>query len=536
MLTTPVKCFMLPFATKKNQDPKIEEAAVFAISELQRNKGGGLLLKQPQEKLSFVSRAAYPVWVYPKNNSALIFDGLNDSRYTASYSEAPSAGVFLDNLQLNQRPRENYAAFLSKNQYYFQKPLKEKEFTLQGIITDTVFKAEFNLYRKEADDLSVPATVLEPLLEANEIAAILSELDKLQTYINNDAQKLTECLRALTKTTSQYISEIDFEANATNEEAEAKIKAQGEFTNPQITKLNKEYQREIKKVTQDFESKIKNQQKQKIKILKDILNAEAKSHKYEREAKAQSKKGNEFYEKHWKEKVKVTEKDLATLKKENKNIENNIKTLSKQKTQDISKLSFDLDSKIKLARQPLKDLAENREDKNFAYKQEKNKLLALEKTIVYGINKSIKLRETINTNFEGLGTQNTQIKNPTLFYIPFYLVCYENDSARRYTYVSPSSVSSIDFSTKIKGALGIPKIKDLLTPRFQAIADLITNVETLSRQDNCFEETIWNFGVKNNLIKNNAFQSNVAEGLHILRTQGWLSENETSDLSSLLHS
>ena len=64
--------------------------------------------------------------------------------------------------------------------------------------------------------------------------------------MREEAERLPECIRLINKTTSQYITEIDYEAEAVKEETDAKIRAQEELVNPQIAKLNKEYRAQNK--------------------------------------------------------------------------------------------------------------------------------------------------------------------------------------------------------------------------------------------------------------------------------------------------
>ncbi len=505
MITSATKRYLLPFSPKNGRASEAEEAAIFVMAEMQRKKGGGLLARQQQEKLAFIAKFCYPLWLFPKNNDALIFDGLNCSNHSITYLEPPSASVFFENLQANQRTRENYLAFLIEHNNYFHQPPEEKRFTFQGLIANPLFQKEFSIYRKEAVELTAPTAMLLPLLEESAISTTLNALDKLQIYLKDDAEKLQECLRFLTKTTSQYITEIQYEAAAAKEEADAKIKAQEEFSNPQIAKLNKAYQHKIKCVSDGFDKELKMLEKMKLKTKKLMDSGEAKVRQCKQEAKAQGKQGHKNYERRWKEKVKLTEKELSGLRKELKNIENNEKNLSKQKKHDISKLTFELDCEIKLARQPLLELEEAREVNMITFKQETNRLFTKEKPIVDGINKSVRLRETINAGFKGLGIPDFQLKNPTLFYVPFYTVCYETGLARRYLCVSPSTVNSIDFLAKLKGMLGMSKGKNLLTPRFLKVNSLIETVEELARQNSVFESQLLSLGDRNNLLKNSDF-------------------------------
>ena len=169
MLTSATKRFNLPFSNPKTTAPEVEAAAVFAVAELERNKGGGLISRQPEEKLVFLSKIGYPLWLFPKNDVNFVFDGFDDSSYSISYAEVPSAKAFLESLEANSRPREKYIAFLSDHSSYFQQPIKEKQFVFKGLIADVDFRNEFSVYCKEASEANHQANsvLLSPTLEEN---------------------------------------------------------------------------------------------------------------------------------------------------------------------------------------------------------------------------------------------------------------------------------------------------------------------------------------------------------------------------------
>ena len=54
MLNATTKRLILPFTAQKNRDPfsgEIELASVYAVAEFGRSKGGGLVVRQPNEKI-----------------------------------------------------------------------------------------------------------------------------------------------------------------------------------------------------------------------------------------------------------------------------------------------------------------------------------------------------------------------------------------------------------------------------------------------------------------------------------------------------
>lgn len=536
MLTSATKRFTLPFFPPKTSPPDIEAAAVFAIAESERSKGGGLITKQPEEKLVVISKIGYPLWLFPKNDSTFLFDGFGDSSYTLPYAELPSVKVFTESLEANSRPQEKFSSFLSDHSGYFQQSTKEKQIMLRGLVVDAEFKSEFNVYRKEATETpsQTNAAMFSPTLEENAILSMLSEFDKLKSSLREEAKKLQECIKLVNLTTSQYITEFDYEAAAIKEEADAKIRAQEEIVKPKITQLNKDYKAKTKSLSDTFDQEIEKLKKLKTKTEKLIEANEEKISLYQREAKEQGEKNHAVYAKRWKEKINQTKKEQNGLKKEFKNTENNIKKLSKLRVQEISRLNFGLDAEVKFARQPLLDIEVARDAKVLAFKLKNDKLLKQEKPVIESLYRSIKLRGAINANFEGLGIQVQGLKNPGLFHVQFYVACFEVGLSRRYLIIPPSTITTVDFSAKLKGAFGMSKVKDLLAPRFQAITTLIDKVQDLTRQNAAFADQLDGLAQKNNLLSNSAFRENVVRGLIYLKQEGWLSDREHQDLSGRL--
>jgi hypothetical protein len=537
MLTSATKRLSLPFSNPKTTSHEVEAAAVFAVAEFERNRGGGLITRQPEEKLVFLSKIGYPLWLYPKNNVNLIFDGFGDSSYSISYSEVPSAKIFLESLETNSRPRENYSAFLSDHYYYFQQPIKEKKFAFKGLIADVDFRNEFSVYCKEASEVNLATSVqLSPTLDENTISSSIAMFGKLQSGLREEVEMLPECSRLLNKITGQYITELNYEASAATEETDAKIRAQEELLNPKIAKLSKDYKVKIKGSTEIFNKEIENLKKLKTKAQKTIESNEGKIKLYQHEAKTQATKKHAIYEKRWKEKIKLTQRELDDLKKKIKTTNEKIAKLSKQKVQEISELNFELDAEIKFTRQPLRELEAVRDAKTLIFKLETDKLLKQEKIVIEGLAKTIKLSETKRANLEVLGIREQGLRSSALFYIPFYVACYEANASKRYLFITPSSIAGVDFSGKLKDAFGISKIKNRFTPRFTSITNLINNVKSLTKQNTAFENQLNDLSQKNNLLKNGSFMEKVVSGVRYLKNEDWLSEKEQQALSCILKS
>ena len=121
-----VKQRFLPFCVLSENrgvpfTPDLEAATIFTLAELERSKGGGLILKQPTEMIAFISKLFYPVWVSPWREIALSFDGLKQTSYSQNYLSVPDVAVFVENLKRGARTLETHQAFLSDHLNYFQR-------------------------------------------------------------------------------------------------------------------------------------------------------------------------------------------------------------------------------------------------------------------------------------------------------------------------------------------------------------------------------------------------------------------------------
>ncbi|TRO46761.1 hypothetical protein E2P60_04620, partial [Candidatus Bathyarchaeota archaeon] len=189
-----VKKFILPFSTlsANRKEPfthDLEVAAVFSLAELDRAKGGGFFSKRPEEKMVFITEVGYPLWVFPWSETALIFDGLNRSKYTLPYAVVPDAKDFIENLKRGSKKQETHVAFLSDHINYFQTQVTENKVEINGLITDPEFLSEFDCYRQEATAIEVQPTnsgLISPTIDKSSISSILQQLMRLHSSFKKD--------------------------------------------------------------------------------------------------------------------------------------------------------------------------------------------------------------------------------------------------------------------------------------------------------------------------------------------------------------
>jgi hypothetical protein len=534
------KQFLLPFSvlSENRKEPftaDLEAAAVFSLAELERGKGGGFLSRRPEEKIAFIAKIGYPLWLFPWSETTLIFDGLNRSKYTLQYAVTPDVNAFVENLKRGSKTRETHVAFLSDHINYFQAPVTEKAVVINGLIRDPEFLSEFESYRHEATAIEdEPANVglLSPTIEESTISSILKELEGLHFSFKKDFDGLHRCMKFVNKATNHYIQVLRSKVQTVKGEFKVKISAQEELVVPKVYQLKEKYDQQIIESTKSFERQRLPVQKRKVKLEKSREQTLEKIERYKLEAKTCAERDDSVSEDKWKEKANETKKELSEIENELKDTEKALRDLEERKSLEIFNLRSELEAKIKEARQPLLDLESSRDAKILLHQQEIEKLEQQTKLILEQLGRTAKLRETSIENFAKLGVkQESELKDVVLFYVPFYVVCYQVESKKRYLILPPSEANTIGLSTKLKSALGKAKIKQLLVPRFEVITSLTDTILVLAQQNAVFETEMREQGERTNMLQIASMQESVKKGLEYIRNEGWISEKEHQVLS-----
>src|SRR4030043_35656 len=534
------KQFLLPFSvlSENRKEPftaDSEAAAFFSLAELDRAKGGGLISRRPEEKIVFIAKVGYPLWLFPWSETTLLFDGLNRSSHTLQYAVIPDVNVFIENLKRSAKTLETHVAFLSDHINYFQAPVAEKPVVINGLIREPEFLSEFESYRHEAaaiEDEPANVGLLSPTIEESAISPILKELESLNFSFKKDLEGLYRCMKFVNKATRHYTQVLRTKTQTVKQEFDVKIQAQEELVAPKVNHLKEEYDHQTIDSAKAFQRQRLPVQKRKVKLEKSREHALAKIEDYKLEAKTRAERDDSVGEQKWKEKGNETKKELSTIEDELKETEKALKDLEELNSLEFFNLRSELEAKTKEARQPLLDLESSRDAEILIFKQEMEKLEQQTKGIIDQVGRTDKLRETSIDNFTKLGVKrDSALTDVALFYVPFYVVCYQLESKKRYLFLPPSKANTFGLSTKLKGALGRAKIKQLLVRRFEVIASLMDTIQVMAQQNAVFGTELKEIGERTNMLNLGSMRDSIKKGLTYITNEGWLSEKEHQALS-----
>jgi len=533
--------YILPFSTlSPNRSQPFteacERAAVFCLAELERFKGGKLVGRQPPEKLIFMAKVGYPLWLISFDETSLFFDGLGTTSHTMTYSLIPDVQGFLENLNRSSKTRQNYMNFLSDNANYFQSSTSEEKRVIDGLITDPELLNTLSEYLIEANQIKKPTpeiVFVSPSIDESLVFSLEQELRRLKTKLEEEINMLYTSMKLLNEKTEDFIrgmrSEIEQVKLKFNKEIE-KFKASKA---KEIEGIRKEYDEKIAEISEDTEEKLFGLQKEKIKLEKtkeqltseiDHCDLEIKSCAIEKDGVGESK---------WKEKRDQLKRELSEIESELKDVNKDIEEVKNEKKLKIFELKSECEAKVKETTKDIVEIESSRDAQIHIYTEEMEKLEELTSNLISQIDKLVKLREASLAEFEKLGVKQQDKKN-ALIYIPFYFVCYQSETRKRYVCFPPSTVNNVGFGVKFKGAFGKAKIRQLLQPRSQKIASLLNKFPIIMEQNAVFNRDMNEACVKANLLQKSSVLESIKEGLQILKEEGWFSEKEYESFSKNL--
>ncbi|MCW4025045.1 MAG: hypothetical protein NWF01_08425 [Candidatus Bathyarchaeota archaeon] len=518
MTATSGKQFVLPFSSIQKENGATfsfgeELATIYVLSEMERETGAGLIGK-PAEQYVSICKVGYPLRVFVTDKVGFVLDGLSSKAFQVTVEDF-NVTIFEKKLQARQSLLDTYIAFLFEHADFFRTNRHEKQFSFHGLIANQTFLEEFTQYVKEAKELrQEPHLTLLPKKEAT-LTQTIKQITDLQKFLYEQASKTQECIKKINELTSGFMEELDFGAGAIKDECNAKIRALEELSKPKIKTIQKQHKKQEDIMLNSFKKKMDELKKQKAKLKKAQLTVQAKIKRFE-SARSKAERKNLKSERQWKDKIKTAKHQLEETDGKLWLVDRTIKSTQEEKTQQITQLKTQVEDQISLIRKPVRELQGACESKFGHFEAKKGSLDDASKAMIFELGEIAKQVDEEVAKLADFSLSGEDWTD-TLYYLPFYITTYQSEKSKRIAVFSPSKVGSVDFSAKLKGALGMAKIRDLLSPRLRddgflkaAIAVEVAGFEALL--------------VKGNLLAVPDNRTVMLGGLHSLLDAGWISE------------
>jgi hypothetical protein len=524
---------VLPFSAPSldRVEPLLEEtekAAVFYLSELERKKGRGIIGKQPPEKLKLISKASYPFWLFPFHKANLVFDGFKTTSHRFSYPPLPDIRAFINDIDRSSSSRQAYMSFLLDSTNYFQESKKDETALIEGLMVDPVFLEDFNLYLSEArplKDLPTDIAVLTPKISKVSIASSIQRLDTLRSKLESEVNDLDRSIKLLKATTDSFVDTIQSEMKDVKDRYDAELNRRKGPVEEQVKEIHARYDASITVTSKSFEKELLRLQKERVKREKTRDRLSGRISRCEAEIKSSAAEKDGAGQKRWKEERKKIKKERSAVESEIKKFDEQIRETEDKKAQELFRIRSDRDSKVQEASKELLEIESARDAKVQVLEQEMEKMEATTSAIIKQMDGSSKLREKSIAAFEKYGIPRKHGEG-LLVCVPFYLVCFQSEGRKRYVCFPPSNVNNVKLLVKLKGALGVTRIKQLFSPRSTTIASFLNRFPSMMNENAAFEREVNEAVAKLNVLQTKPSKESIKCGLNNLDEEGWISEKE----------
>ncbi len=532
----------LPFAVSaqnrvKDFTEEMEMAAILYNAESNRQKGEGIILKKPDEKLVFITKAAYPIWLVPWTKGTLAFDGLGATKHAMFYDTLPDVSAFNKDIMENARTTEAYSVALVRNSHYFEHFTAREEKTIDSLIATPDFLQDFSIYLSKAESTQKPLitrAILASIIEQSEISASIQELAWLMTKLREDVDNIDASMKLLFKITKEKIQTIREEITGIRRKYDKQTSKVGPRVRSKTRQIQGRYDRTITRASRQFEKRFKLLSKNRAKLekMRKHLTTEVNRCKMRvARCKKHKKKRNMTL---WNSRLKRIEKRLSPLANNIRNIDENIRKLETAKTQRISQLRLECDTAREKTATILRDLAASREAE---IKMKQQKATSLEQDTAQIINQMKEMAKSKKAALSEIDNVNmpTRKRTGALVYLPFYLARYEKEGTQRYVIYPPSIVGDMDILTKMKGALGAAKMNAFLQPCSKAITTFLNQLIPVLQQNPMLEKEVTEAGIQESLLRIKELRLGVKRGLEELENEQWISKDEVENFSKILY-
>ncbi|MCW4011247.1 MAG: hypothetical protein NWF05_11635 [Candidatus Bathyarchaeota archaeon] len=532
---------VLPFITKKPTDNEdisyqAELACVVCMAESQRKKPS--FLREVSEKIAFISKVHYPMWILATDNSCLIADGLNTVSHGFVFEEPTKTAAFMEELKKNSVNPQKFMDALKAQAMEikeFTAPVKQ---SFAGVIDDRELLGFLETYFG-----SEPVSQTQ---EGNEL--IPQEIDAQAAA--QTSQAFTNCLRTMQADAKgvKYAlavlkEELEFHQNAAANEIE-KIKTRLELetaalkpiVDKAVKKLTQKQDKAVTTMQRSLDRKIAALEKRREKYIHKLQVVEQKKDAVQRKMDAAKKKKNAPKSSAGSFAYKKYEREAENIKKE-------IKAIS----EELDKTKKEGENKIKSKREEYQSAIAQEEDKltqlnsAFAAKtKEKQKQIQEMTSQAADITSSLENRiDDLKRSGNALRSQvevNCDLGDPdepVLAQLPMYLIKYTKGEDEKFNILTPIALtkegSVLNGLKKILTLNSEPKLKTLIHPANRKLQETLNaNILEKMQSDPAFRIKMNEVCRASNLIDLNTFGLILNEGLDEIEKKGWITKEEAA--------
>ncbi|MFX1466389.1 MAG: hypothetical protein ACFFA5_07950 [Promethearchaeota archaeon] len=519
----------------------VELAVAFMIAEVNREKGGGLIRKTPEEFIMLFSKIGWPYWFMKTKEGSVIADGQGLSEQKLTFSQVPKPEE-LDNILSSGETATDYVNSLKRTiELLTSLPTQSVPITalVEPELAQNIATHKKNIEKKRP--LEIKVAILEPEISKDDARTIAANFDELMVDRDNDIKKFDEIKKTIEKNTSIHFKKLDDKTRETlstysdtltklkqdvdQEVVRLKMKKDEDLKNTDIIK-EEEGKRIVKKLRTTFDP-VQTSFSNAQKAVEDYIESKIPPGK-EPELAFDLAGGAINYIKSQidsiGESLKATEKDIYNLKEDWRKLiddaEAKKKAIIKNTEEEIANQNkrikdkeAERDKKINELKEFQKTI-ENLVKEIFTKIDEQKKKLLEENAIP----KKFLIPETVAPMYQEI--------NAT--YLPLYITKYSNEKQETRFIVIPA-IASLKDKKEIGIDIGDKKLHSVIYASFNEY--IKKRIEEALSKNKSLRDNIERIINANNFIKEKTIESTIQDGIKTLEAKKAIKEKDAEEFA-----
>lgn len=528
------KNLTLPFIITTQENGNLtfpaELAYAACMAELQRKKTG--FLRDTPEKLAFLSKTHYPLWIIPVEDSCIVLDGLGLATHKFTFKEPSQTGVFIEELEKNSQNPQEFANALENQTRKIREFTSPTSVSFGAVIADKELLSFLLEYLKKASSPNMSEEKNQP---------IPPEID--ETTAAETSHAISNCLRTLqadAKGLQYALDTLNEEAEFHKEAANREIEKLKETCDAETAKLRPQVDKKVKALTakrdknlataaRTTDKKTATAERKRDSYLRKLQVAERRKDAAEKRKKSKSKSAYGSYE------VDKRNREINNIKKQLRDISEDLDRIKKEAENNTRRIEEEFRNAAAQEESRITQLKTACDAKVAQKKEQIDKMTSQTATITLNFHNLMDelkhdgnaLREQVEINWKTDSPDET-----VLAQIPVYIAKYAaKGDNERYALFSPTVLSE---DTSVMGELrkmltlsSEPKLKTLTRQANKRLHDMLTaNVIDKMQNDEVYRTKINAVCRTNNLLDRMDFAETLNEGLDELVKRGWMTAQE----------
>ena len=225
----------------------VELAVAFMITEINREKGGGLIRKTPEEFITHFSKIGWPYWFMKTKEGSVIADGKGLSEQKLTFSQVPKPEE-IDNILSSSETAADYVNSLKRTiELLTSLPTQSMPITalVEPELTQKIAVHKKSVEKKRPKEIKV--AIIEPEITQDDARTIATNFDQLIAERDIELTKFDEMKKTIEKNTGTHFKKLDDKTRETLTTYSDKL-----------TKLKEEVEQEIVRLKRKKDDDIKN--------------------------------------------------------------------------------------------------------------------------------------------------------------------------------------------------------------------------------------------------------------------------------------